>query len=746
MPSESTSVTINTSQARQNIKQLNAEIRALESGFKAATAGMGSWSDSMTGNEARQKALTDILEAQGEKIEMLNALYDEAVAKYGENSVQANNLKTQINNETAAMVENQGELAEVSNRLDEMSDSAGDAGDETGDLSDALDDAGGSAGDAAGSIGDFAKQVAGMALDAAVSAVQALASALWDAVNAGYAWATSVGQQADDWNTMASVTGISAEKLQEWSYASQFVDTDLGTITGSMRRLTMAIGDAAAGNDTAIGKFDSLGVSFQNADGSARDTEAVFWDVIDALGQMTNPTERDAAAMDLLGRSAQELNPLIDAGKDKFAEYGEEAHALGVVLSDDQLNLANSFNDAQNRMQSTAQGTANIIGTILIPAFQPLLDIATDTLSAINGILGDGIQEGDGEAIAGELRKAWESVKEWWNSDDVQSIITAITTIGSEMITGLVDWLTSEDARNDITEAINGFFDWLNEDLGDGQTRLMGIAQTIATTLGAMIEGILQSLGPIVAAIWNGTLESLLGDSDSAIANWIRENMMLEGDFLTSQPGEAGLSAAEELAALHARDDVYDVHYTSEGGGRWTYKEFDPNAIPETEQKDLTSALDAIEQSAGGAAAAMDPLAVFLAELAESGGSVEESGKNLQFFQDMVESMSDAGLDAAEQLEMLYAALDELSNQDDGTDLKGRWTEWADTWNSEFDAAASSAAEAGADAISASADSFAASGAACAAAWLAGANSVRPGAAKTFNSARLQRAYGVTRK
>ena len=36
--------------------------------------------------------------------------------------------------------------------------------------------------------------------------------------------------------------------------------------------------------------------------------------VIDALGKVTNETERDALAMQILGKSAQELNPLIEAG------------------------------------------------------------------------------------------------------------------------------------------------------------------------------------------------------------------------------------------------------------------------------------------------------------------------------------------------------------------------------------------------------------------------------------------------
>ena len=40
-----------------------------------------------------------------------------------------------------------------------------------------------------------------------------------------------------------------------------------------------------------------------NADGSLRDSEAVYWEVIDALGRVSNETERDAIAMQLFGKA-----------------------------------------------------------------------------------------------------------------------------------------------------------------------------------------------------------------------------------------------------------------------------------------------------------------------------------------------------------------------------------------------------------------------------------------------------------
>ena len=52
---------------------------------------------------------------------------------------------------------------------------------------------------------------------------------------------------------------------------------------------------------------------------------------------MENQTERDAAAMGVLGKSAQELNPLIIQGSGALQELAKEAEAAGYVLDESQI-------------------------------------------------------------------------------------------------------------------------------------------------------------------------------------------------------------------------------------------------------------------------------------------------------------------------------------------------------------------------------------------------------------------------
>ena len=99
-------------------------------------------------------------------------------------------------------------------------------------------------------------------------------------------------------------------------------------------------------NEAAQKKFIDLGISIRDFDGNLRSSEDIFWDAIDALGQIENPTERDAAAMELFGKSAKELNPLIEAGSRAWREMGKEAQAMGTVFSEDNLQKMGAFDDA----------------------------------------------------------------------------------------------------------------------------------------------------------------------------------------------------------------------------------------------------------------------------------------------------------------------------------------------------------------------------------------------------------------
>ncbi|MDR3050925.1 MAG: hypothetical protein LBU67_04315, partial [Oscillospiraceae bacterium] len=134
-----------------------------------------------------------------------------------------------------------------------------------------------------------------------------------------------------------------------------------------------------------------------------RDSEAVFADCIDALGKVSNETDRDALAMELFGKKAQDLNPLIVAGGDALKALGEEGVAAGAVFSGEALDAMGGFDDSMQRLNATGEGLKNTVGLLLIPAFQPLVDLATSSMADVSSALKDGLQPGEMDTIITKL-------------------------------------------------------------------------------------------------------------------------------------------------------------------------------------------------------------------------------------------------------------------------------------------------------------------------------------------------------
>ena len=189
--------------------------------------------------------------------------------------------------------------------------------------------------------------------------------------------AVAAGEFADEVNTLAKQTGLSTDQIQKFKFASDRIDVSLETLTGSMSKLTRNMASAKDGNKATSEAFDLLGVSVVDSNGKLRDNDVVFQETIKALGEIENGTERDAVAMALFGKSAQDLNPLILGGADALKTMGEEAEAAGLIMSQDTLDKANQFSDGMDELKAVSSGIFLNIGLeaidFLLPALKDLV-------------------------------------------------------------------------------------------------------------------------------------------------------------------------------------------------------------------------------------------------------------------------------------------------------------------------------------------------------------------------------------
>ena len=198
---------------------------------------------------------------------------------------------------------------------------------------------------------------------------------------------------ADELNTLSKQTGISTHDLQMYAATADLVDVSVETMAKSQQKLKKSMLSASEGGSSAK-YFEQLDVAVTNADGSLRDSNDVFTDTIKALGEMENETERDAIAMQIFGKSANELNPLIEDGGRTYEKVAKMMAEYGLEPVDQEsLDRANEFKDELDTIKLLFMQVVQIVGTkiagYLVPMMQKVVDKAAQISQYLAGLSGD---------------------------------------------------------------------------------------------------------------------------------------------------------------------------------------------------------------------------------------------------------------------------------------------------------------------------------------------------------------------
>ena len=363
--------------------------------------------------------------------------------------------------------------------------------------------------------------------------------------------AIKAGQNADDLNTLSKQTGVATDELQKMQYAADLIDVDTETITGGLRKLKKNL-------DGHEETWKKLKVDVRDANGEYRNITDIFYDVAGALGGIENETERDVLAMDLFGKSADELAGIIDDGGAALKALGQEAEDMGVIISQEDLDKANELNDALDKLKAEILPTIAQLGVEIADAIMPYIPAIKE---AIEGVLESlrNISPQTIMIVAGILAVTAALSPMFSMLSGLTSIISTIASSTSALggalgalsapiaaiVAGLAAlvaafiylWNTNEDFRNKMTEIWNdlkakfdqfsqGIVQKLNQmgfDFKSFSDVVMGVwnllcdnlapvfettFETIATVLGAALD-VLTGLFDVFAGLFTGNWEQM---------------------------------------------------------------------------------------------------------------------------------------------------------------------------------------------------------------------------------------------
>lgn len=358
--------------AKDVLDEGSDEYKRLAQGVETATKKAQGWQVSLNNAEAELYKMKDALEennaeldkagASGSKFQQAMDKVKDSVAKAKEEGTGAKGVFANLKESFAG---SKGEAVG-------LGDAIGGAADKLGiqlpeGASKALNSLNGINAGTAAAVGGFAAVAA-----AIVKAEKKLMDITKESASA-----------AKEVKTLASVTGQSVEEVQEWQYASDMLGVTYDRVKDSLKEITNKMQEAQNGSEDTAKAFETLGVKIEGTDGNLRSADAVFYDVIDSLGNMHNQAQRDALAMDLMSESAQELNPLIEVGSEGLKKYTDEAHEMGYVLDNEAIAALTATDTAQQKLLKTQEAVTKQISAEYAPYMTEALGDTADFIQKI---------------------------------------------------------------------------------------------------------------------------------------------------------------------------------------------------------------------------------------------------------------------------------------------------------------------------------------------------------------------------
>lgn len=311
------------------------------------------------------------------------------------------------------------------------------------------------------SFGDVLK--ANVFSDIIINGAKSLANAVLDMAKGMYNSVRDAGKLADDINTLAKQYNLTTKEIQQYMKASDLVDVSLETIAKSMTKLTKNMNEPSKSVAEA---FNKLGIATRDSNGALLDSNEVFNKTIEQLALVKNETEQDALAMEIFGKSASDLGPLINGGAEELKKLNEYLEVNGLLLSDDELSGLNQMNDSFDYLKISIDSLIQKLATELSPLITPIID-------KINQFVLDNK----------------DKIVEW-----VEQIIEDVTGPDGEKLFDLVDGLIENIQKfiDDLPVILDGI-----KDVIDGLTPLSKL-------LGGIV-GLLREMGELLSGTYDAS-------------------------------------------------------------------------------------------------------------------------------------------------------------------------------------------------------------------------------------------------
>lgn len=290
----------------------------------------------------------------------------------------------------------------------------------------------------------------------------------------------SVGREADNMGEAAQRAGVSVEFLSSVGKVAADSGSSVQGLGDALKFLANNAADAAAGGDTAMKAFASIGISGDEIKTGLNDIPGLFFQVADAVKGLESPALQTQAAMNLMGRGGVDMIPTLNMGSaaikqmaqtitdlggavdSKLAAAGDKFGTLGTYVSASMDGMKKAL--AEPILEGLASHFDDILGFLKGSDFRPLL---AEIGSAIGAMIPKALEFG--AVIADSLGGAFTTLGPLIRSS-VDLVGTLAETVGTilipvfKLLQPVMEIVASILAE--INQAIAGVLQPINEMLG----------------------------------------------------------------------------------------------------------------------------------------------------------------------------------------------------------------------------------------------------------------------------------------
>lgn len=364
-------------QYKNAITEINRGIGVLKAEMQKVTAEFENNADSMEGLTAQTDVLNRRLESERDKVSALRDALSYAVRTHGEASKEAMDYQAALYKAEAQVSKTESAIRRNTEALTQQDEALEDAAEEmtgAGDVAEKL----------AGKFGITLPDNLKKALDSTktfssgtVAAMGAAAAAVGTLVAAEKQLmdiTREAAEKAKETENQSLISGMSTEEIQQLEYASKIIGVATDKISDAQKTIFTNMQSAKDGSEDYINAFARLGVQITDTSGQLRDSNEVFYEVLDALEEIENRTEREAAAMSLMGESARELNPIIAQGSSILQQYAKDAQDTSYVLSTDQVEALAAVDEKYQELQLRQEAVRKQLASEFAPTAEKVYD------------------------------------------------------------------------------------------------------------------------------------------------------------------------------------------------------------------------------------------------------------------------------------------------------------------------------------------------------------------------------------